>query len=266
MKSYLVLVVLLFSGVVHANTFTHSPVPTSGINSGDVTIGTFGAAPDAKGLTVSGQVLTLQPADATRPGGVSITTQSFLGAKTFLNTLTCSLCGFVSTVASGSNAFGVSTNGARIDYGAGANDYASSDGTTVAFAGPIAATSVTTALVTTTATSGNIGMQMVTGSKLCLGASTGCIKNDAFSQLDLSEFATAYTNGANFVARTVGSVSYTCAANQEGLVVRDNASGGTNSGHRTRICICTSDGAASPAYAFQNMVTGTVGTTTSCAD
>lgn len=42
--------------------------------------------------------------------------------------------------ASGSDAVKVSTNGARIHFGAGASDYASSDGTTVTFAGPIAAT------------------------------------------------------------------------------------------------------------------------------
>lgn len=47
---------------------------------------------------------------------------------------------FTSTVASGSNAFAVATSGARIDFGAGASDYASSDGTTVTFAGPINST------------------------------------------------------------------------------------------------------------------------------
>lgn len=45
-----------------------------------------------------------------------------------------------SAAASGSNAFQATVNGARIDYGAGASDYASSDGTTVTFAGPVAVT------------------------------------------------------------------------------------------------------------------------------
>lgn len=45
---------------------------------------------------------------------------------------------FVSSTDSGSNAFAVNTNGARIDFGAGADDYASSDGTTITFAGPVA--------------------------------------------------------------------------------------------------------------------------------
>lgn len=38
-----------------------------------------------------------------------------------------------STVSTGTNAFAVATNGGRIDFGAGANDYASSDGSTISF-------------------------------------------------------------------------------------------------------------------------------------
>lgn len=45
--------------------------------------------------------------------------------------------GITSTIASGSNAFGAATNGSRVDFGAGASDYASSDGTNVTFAGPV---------------------------------------------------------------------------------------------------------------------------------
>ncbi len=54
----------------------------SGTNSGDVTIGAFGSTPTAKALSISGQVVTAQPADATHPGDVSITTQTFGGDKT----------------------------------------------------------------------------------------------------------------------------------------------------------------------------------------
>lgn len=52
-------------------------------SAGDVTIGAFGSTPNANGLSLSSQVLSMQPADATNPGGVSITTQTFAGAKTF---------------------------------------------------------------------------------------------------------------------------------------------------------------------------------------
>lgn len=52
-------------------------------NSEDVTIAAFGSTPDAKGASITGQEITLQPADATHPGGVSIGAQAFGGAKTF---------------------------------------------------------------------------------------------------------------------------------------------------------------------------------------
>lgn len=58
---------------------------TSGTNTGDVTLGTFGSTPSSTGASLSGQILTLQPASSTQPGGVSTTTQSFAGVKTFVS-------------------------------------------------------------------------------------------------------------------------------------------------------------------------------------
>lgn len=46
-----------------------------------ITLGTFGTSPNSSGASLSGQVLTLQPASATQPGGVSTTTQVLAGAK-----------------------------------------------------------------------------------------------------------------------------------------------------------------------------------------
>lgn len=64
-------------------------ITIASISGGDVTIGNFSSTPSAKGLTISGaQVLNMDPADATHPGGVSILAQSFAGAKTFADTLT----------------------------------------------------------------------------------------------------------------------------------------------------------------------------------
>lgn len=48
-----------------------------------LTMGAFGSTPNAEGGTISGGVLTLQPADETHPGGISIGSQAFLGAKEF---------------------------------------------------------------------------------------------------------------------------------------------------------------------------------------
>lgn len=56
-------------------------------SAGDVTLTAFGSSPSADGASLTGQALTLQPADATHPGGVSTTTQSFAGNKTFLDNL-----------------------------------------------------------------------------------------------------------------------------------------------------------------------------------
>ncbi len=58
---------------------------------GSITVGAFGASPTANGATAAGDTLTLQPADGTHPGGVSIGTQAFGGAKEFAATATFDL-------------------------------------------------------------------------------------------------------------------------------------------------------------------------------
>lgn len=50
-----------------------------------ISFGTFGSTPNAQGGSYSGGVITLQPADATNPGGVSTTTQTIKGNKTIIN-------------------------------------------------------------------------------------------------------------------------------------------------------------------------------------
>ena len=59
----------------------------SGTNTGDMTVSTFGSTPNSSGASVSGQALTLQPADSSNPGGVSTAAQSFSGGKSFVNYL-----------------------------------------------------------------------------------------------------------------------------------------------------------------------------------
>lgn len=48
-----------------------------------LTIGPVGSSPNANGGSISGNILTLQPADATHPGVVTALSQTFGGAKTF---------------------------------------------------------------------------------------------------------------------------------------------------------------------------------------
>lgn len=82
---------------------------TSGTNTGDLTLATVGSTPAAAGASLSGQVLTLQPANASNGGVVSTTTQTFAGAKTVSSV-------FTSSVAANSDAFAMGA-GAQINFG-----------------------------------------------------------------------------------------------------------------------------------------------------
>lgn len=78
---------LTADGNISAANFSGS---SSGTNTGDVSLGTFGSSPNSSGASLSGQVLTLQPANGSQPGGVSTTTQTFAGNKTFSGTIAAS--------------------------------------------------------------------------------------------------------------------------------------------------------------------------------
>lgn len=86
-------------------------------------LGNFGSTPNAKGLSLSSNTLTMQPADGTHPGGVSITTQTFAGQKTFSTGLTGTLTGAASlnvlTSALG-NLTDAGTDGIIVTGGSGA--------------------------------------------------------------------------------------------------------------------------------------------------
>ena len=72
-----------FSGTISASNL-------SGTNTGDVTVTAVGATPNANGVSLSGQALTLQPADGTNPGVVTTDSQTLAGAKTFSSTIAAS--------------------------------------------------------------------------------------------------------------------------------------------------------------------------------
>lgn len=63
-------------------TLNGQPVATN-TNTGDLTLAAFGSAPNTNSGSIAGQVLTLQPASNSFPGGVSTTDQSYSGYKTF---------------------------------------------------------------------------------------------------------------------------------------------------------------------------------------
>ena len=72
-----------FTGAITASNL-------SGTNSGNVTLAAIGASPNANGASLSGQVLTIQPASASFGGIVTNGTQTIAGAKTLSDNLTCS--------------------------------------------------------------------------------------------------------------------------------------------------------------------------------
>ena len=73
-------------------TFTGSisALNLSGTNTGNVALAPVGSAPNLNGATLTGQLLALQPANATNPGVVSTGTQTIAGNKTFSNNVTVS--------------------------------------------------------------------------------------------------------------------------------------------------------------------------------
>jgi hypothetical protein len=82
----------------------------SGTNTGDVTLTAVGSTPAAAGASLSGQALTLQPADASHPGVVTAGTQTFGGVKTFQDNLKT---GGLYLFSAGA-AFGLSTSGSDL--------------------------------------------------------------------------------------------------------------------------------------------------------
>lgn len=84
-------------------TPTSSTIQIASTSAGDVTLGAFGSTPNANGLSISGsQVLNMQPADGTNPGGVSILAQTFAGTKTFANIIDSGLTASQAVVTDGS--------------------------------------------------------------------------------------------------------------------------------------------------------------------
>lgn len=53
----------------------------SGNNSGDVTLTGFGSSPNSRGLSLSGQTLNMQPANASNPGGIAASGSQTIGAQ-----------------------------------------------------------------------------------------------------------------------------------------------------------------------------------------
>lgn len=156
-------------------------------------------------------------------------------------------------------------------------------GTTGTFSSTISGTTVTAtttgngpAVSVTGVPSGQSAIEVTAGSRIWLDGSThtsGLANNNgrvyflggANSASDLIVGTTATigtgisitTGGTRPVRQTLG----TCASGIEGTIQTDVLSGAAT-GKRTKVCLCTSDGAST--YAWQNIATATIGTTTAC--
>ncbi len=98
-----------------AHSITASNV--SGTNTGDVTLTSAGSSPNAAGASLSGQALTLQPADASNPGLVSTGTQTFAGRKNFAGGIGTTLAISSALITDGSGVMAASgTSSTELSY------------------------------------------------------------------------------------------------------------------------------------------------------
>ena len=95
-----------FTGVLAASNL-------SGTNTGDLTLAAIGSSPNANGASLAGQVLTMQPADATNGGVVTNTTQSMAGDKTLTGNLTCNKGIYLPAATAGGDGI-IYQNGSRL--------------------------------------------------------------------------------------------------------------------------------------------------------
>ena len=107
------------SGQVLTSTGANT-VPTWTTPAGVTSLGAIGSLPNANGASISGNTLSLQPADASNGGVVTTGTQTFAGAKTFNTDLTVNgltvgrgLGAISSNTAVGGGTLLLNTTGAR---------------------------------------------------------------------------------------------------------------------------------------------------------
>lgn len=204
---------------------------TTGTNTGDVTLAAVGSSPSANAASLSGQQLTLQPADGTHPGCVTSSAQTLGGDKTFTGNILSS-GNTTSNIGSPSNEWNhVYTNFLNLD----------AQGIRGA-----AASGVINFNLTVTPTGDIADFYNNNTIKISFGSG---------GQLGVA-------GGVTYQAQTLD----TCSSAIEGRVEWDSSSG-ANTGHRTRLCLCRSSG--SNVYTWQNLAGSSLtdlGTSTTCAD
>lgn len=205
-------------------------------------------------------------ASTAKLSGDSGTTVTAEGDFTVAGTLTATDLRPPGTATFDINAHAASGNGITLDCSVnlGASDFClkvRDNGTTDLFTVSGTGTATATALTATAAVTG--GTLASNDTLSVTGIAT--LSDDLLAQSTISNTTASQAvtisdaQGLLIVSQTLP----TCAAGLEWTLVSDAASG-VSTGARSRMCMCTSDGAGTPAYAWQNIVTANIGNTTTC--
>lgn len=199
----------------------------TGTNTGDVTLAAVGASPNANAASLSGQVLNLQPADASFPGVMTTGTQTLAGNKTF--------SGQTAVSNTSTTALTVNTNSFVVD----ATNNALGIGTTPAaasFIDGVNTTGATKRLILTGYGAGStVGFRnrfargtLGTPSAVQTGDILGFISGQGYGA---SQFPAASTGAANFVA----AETFTNTSNQTYFAVQTTPTGSVTTAESMRV-------------------------------
>jgi len=170
-----------------------------------------------------------------------------------------------------------SASGQNMAVDCGGGTCSATLGATNATTSTVGRSGQTTTINGTTTVGGTLSTganNITTTARYCtdVACTTAYMANDTFGTLNLigsvggsGNWSTAGSFNSDTSLKIGATAVGTCNSGAEGVMRRDSAGGGTT-GHRTKVCLCTSDGAGTPAYAWTNLGSGTVGTSTACND
>lgn len=261
-----------FTGAIAASNFSGS---SSGTNTGDVTLTAVGSTPSANGASLSGQALTLQPADGTHPGVLTEVAQTIGGVKTFSSApIFSSVSASQALIVDGSKQL------SSLGYGSAnvASTLVERDASGNFAAGTITASLTGNATTATTATNAtNIATTQVstnasffplfvassTNGNQAADLGTGLTFNPSTNTMSTTTFAGALTGTASGNTTISGQTNH-------GVVVASATNAMTSTGAGSAGQVLTSNGASSdptfqtftPTYTAPNVTVYTSGTGT----
>ena len=187
-------------------------IASTGGGGGVTTVGPFGSTPNANGGDISGSTLTLEPADATHPGGVTTGAQTFAGAKTFSSTIVGSISGNAATVTTNANLTGPITSTGN------ATAVAAQTGTGSTFVMQASPTLTTPNIGAATGTSLSVSGQLTS----TVSTGTAPLAVSSTTQVANLNAATAGT-ATNIAGGSGGTIPYQSAAGTTAMLSNGNA-------------------------------------------